>query len=161
MFSTRCYIAVMAPLVIAGCSAQRDMDTSAADVQAVQQLMVDLDASIAAGDLEGFLSFLADDFVDMPPNEPSLIGKQALRAHHEPLFAAFRFAVRHEEIETHAFDDVVIQRGAGVGEVTPKAGGDPIVLDQKYLFVFRRQDDGSFKLWRAIFNDNTSVAASQ
>lgn len=122
---------------------------------------MDLDAAIVVGDLDGFLSCLAEDFVDMPANEPAIIGKQDLRTHHEPLFEAFNLRVTHEPVETHAFGDVVIQRGAGVGEIAPKAGGDPLILDQKYLFVFRRQEDGSFKLWRAIFNDNAPLAAAQ
>lgn len=138
-----------------------DSDTSAADIQAVERLLVDVDATIVAGDLDGLLSFLADDFVDMPPNEPAIVGKQALRTHHEPLFEAFNLRIRHEPIETHTFGDVVIQLGAGVGEIAAKAGGEPFVLDQKYLFIFRRQDDGSFKLWRMIFNDNAPVAGAQ
>jgi len=148
-------------MAIAGCSSQRDSDSSAADIAAVQQLVTDIDAAAAAGDLDSFLSFFAEDLVDMPPNEPAIIGKQALRAHHEPLYEAFNVRITREPVETHAFGDVVIQRGAGVAELAPKAGGDPVILDQKYLFVFRRQEDGSFKLWRAIFNDNAPLAASQ
>ncbi len=161
MLSTRCSVAAIALIAIAGCTSQRDSDSSAADIAAVQQLMVDLDAAIAAGDLDGFLSFFAEDYVNMPPNEPANIGKQAFRAHHEPLFEEFILRVTREPVETHAFGDVVIQRGAGVAEIAPKAGGDPLILDQKYLYVFRRQDDGSFKLWRAIFNDNAPRVATQ
>ncbi|UCC74134.1 MAG: hypothetical protein JSV86_06125 [Gemmatimonadota bacterium] len=54
-----------------------------------------------------------------------------------------------------------LQEIPAVAELAPKAGGDPLILDQKYLFVFRRQGDKSFKLWRAIFNDNAPLAASQ
>ena len=139
----------------------KDSDSSAADIGAVERLMVDLDAAIDAGDLDGLLSFLAEDFIDMPPNEGVIIGKQALRTHHEPLFEAFNLRVRHEPIETRAFGDVVIQRGAGLGEIVPKAGGEALVLDQKYLFIFRRQDDGSFKLWRMMFNDNAPPVGAQ
>jgi ketosteroid isomerase-like protein len=104
---------------------------------------------------------LAEDFVDMPPNEPAIIGKQALRTHHEPLFEAFDVRVTYKPVETNAFGDVVIQRGASVVVSTAKAGGDPVILDQKYLYVFRRQEDGSFKLWRNIFNNNAPLAAAQ
>ena len=161
MFSARSSVAVIVLVAVAACTSQPNGDSSAADIQAVEQMLVDLDAAIAAGDLDSLLSFLAEDFVDMPPNEPAIIGKQALRAHHEPLFEAFDLRVRHEPIETYAFGDVVIQRGAGVGEIAPKAGGEAFVLDQKYLFIFLRQDDGSFKLWRMIFNDNAPVAGAQ
>jgi uncharacterized protein (TIGR02246 family) len=161
MLGTRCSVAAIALIAFAGCISQRDSDSSAADIAAVQQLMTELDAAIAAGDLDGLLSFLAEDFVDMPPNEPAIMGKQALRTHHEPLFEAFNVRVTYKPVETNAFGDVVIQRGASVVEFTPKAGGDPVILDQKYLYVFRRQEDGSFKLWRNIFNNNAPLAAAQ
>ena len=161
MFSTRRTVAAITLIAISGFTSQHDSDSSSADIEAVQQLMVDLDAAVAAGDLDGFMSFLAEDFVDMPANEPTIVGKEALRAHHEPLFEGLNLRVTHEPVETRAFGDVVIQRGAGVGEIAPKAGGAALILDQKYLFVFKRQEDGTFKLWRAIFNDNAPVPAAQ
>jgi len=154
MLSMRRAVAAIVMIAIAGCTSRHAGDSSAADIEAAQQLILDLDAAIAAGDLDGFVSFLAEDFVDMPANEPTIIGKEALRAHHEPLFQAFNLRVTHAPVETHSFGDVVIQRGAGIGEIAPKAGGEALMLDQKYLFVFKRQEDGSLKLWRAIFNDN-------
>ena len=160
MLTQRCSVALVALLTSAACISQHDRNPSA-DIEAVRELMVELDDAAAAGDLDRFVSFLTEDFVDMPPHELPVMGRDALRTHHEPLFGAFRLRVRHEEIETHAFGDVVIQRGAGLGDIIPRAGGDTLVLNQKYLFVFRRQEDGSFKLWRAIFNDNAPLAAAR
>jgi ketosteroid isomerase-like protein len=119
-----------------------------------RQVVAEMDGAIARGDLETFLTFLTDDFVDMPPGEESVVGKAALEIHHRPLFAAFDLDVLHNPIETTVIGEAVVQRGNATGTIRPTAGGETITLDQKYLVVFRRQPDGSFKLWRAIFNDN-------
>jgi ketosteroid isomerase-like protein len=144
------------------CAAQDEGIThrAEADVEAVEAMVVELDKVTGEGDLEGLLSFLTEDFISLPPSEPPIVGKEALRAHHGPLFEAFELDFVHQPVETTALGDVVIQWGNGIGSFRPKAGGDAVPLDQKYLFVFRKQLDGSFKIWRLIFNDNAPAKAS-
>ena len=116
--------------------------------------MADVDRVVRQGDLEAFLARVTEDVVVMPPGEASVIGREALRAHHRPIFDAFRIEATHEAVETRVFGDAVIQWGNAAGSFTPRSGGAPFGFDQKYLFVFLRQSDGSFKIWRAIYNDN-------
>jgi ketosteroid isomerase-like protein len=130
-----------------------------ADVEAVEEMVVELDKVTGEGDLEALLSFLTEDFVSLPPGEPPIVGRETLRSHHQPLFEAFELDIVHEPVETSALGEVVIQWGNCRGSFRPKGGGDAIPVDQKYLFVFKKQSDGSFKIWRLIFNNNAPADA--
>jgi ketosteroid isomerase-like protein len=129
-----------------------------ADVEAVEAVVVELDKITTEGDLEALLGYLTEDVVSLPPGEPAIVGKEALRSHHRPLFEAFEIDIVRQPVETTPLGEVVIQWGNGIGSFRPKAGGDAIPLDQKYLYVLKKQSDGSFKIWRAIFNDNAPAA---
>lgn len=90
----------------------------------------------------------------LAPDQPAVVGKEAVREYYRAFYGAFTIEMRHEPVETHAVGDLVVNRGDGHGTVTPKAGGQPMPFNNKYLMVFRRQADGSLKVWRAAFNSN-------
>jgi ketosteroid isomerase-like protein len=160
--STRIVFALLTVGLALACAGEDEGSArqAEADVAAVEAMVVELDKVTGEGDLGALLSFLTEDFVSLPPGESPIAGKEALRAHHGPLFDAFELDVVRQPVETTALGEVVVQWGNGRGSFRPKAGGDAIPLDQKYLFVFRKQSDGSFKIWRAIFNDNAPAEAS-
>lgn len=153
---TRNALALLLVGLALACAAEDDEITRRAevDVEAVEAMVVELDRVTGEGDLEALLGFLTDDFVSLPPGEPPIVGKEAFRSHHQPLFEAFELDIVRQPVETTALGEAVIQWGNGIGSFRPKGGGDAIPLDQKYLYVFKKQSDGSFKIWRAIFNDN-------
>lgn len=37
----------------------------------------------------------------------------------------------------------------------PEDGSEPILVDGKYMSIFQKQSDGSWKLYQDIFNSNT------
>ncbi|MEZ4715138.1 MAG: hypothetical protein R2851_03465 [Caldilineaceae bacterium] len=55
--------------------------------------------------------------------------------------------------------DVTVARGFYTATVTPNAGGEDIYVDGKYMSVLKQQPDGSWKLYRDIFNSNVPPAS--
>ncbi len=98
-----------------------------------------------AGDVDGCVSFWSDDGVLMPPNEPSVTGKEALRAWYQDAFNqfGFQFSIEYQQVEEAG--DWAFARGRYSGSIIPKTGGDPIQDTGKLLEVLRRQPDGSWK----------------
>lgn len=147
----------IAVLVVSGC--QPDSQTGSAisseeATEAVQHLLAVQDRMANAGDLEGFMRLIGEDAVFLPPGEPSLNGIAEIRAWYEGLFANFDIALEHIPGPVEVAGSLIIHRGVARGRLTPRAGGDPITFDNKYLFVLRVRTDGSLEHWRAMFNAN-------
>jgi ketosteroid isomerase-like protein len=123
-------------------------------------MVAEFDRCARESDLEAFLSYSMDDVVWMPPSEPVVVGKQAVREWYANFYGTFDIEMTHEVLETHTFGDVVIARGNASETLTPKAGGSSMSLGAKFLLVFRRQPDGSLKVWRAIANSNAPPPGS-
>ena len=122
--------------------------------EAVLEMLATIDASAKEGDIETSLQYVAEDVVHMPPDQPSVVGKDALRSWQQEFFGGFSVDMVHKPDETTDCGDVVIHRGTVTGTLRPKGNGDAILLNNKYLFVFRKDSDGTLKIWRAIFNSN-------
>jgi len=152
-----CTMTLFTVLLLSGCggSGSQAVHSSEADAEIVSQLAAEFDRCAREGDLETFVSYSTDDVVWMPPGEPVVVGKQAVREWYANFYGTFDIDMMHEVLETHTFGDVVIARGNATETLTPKGGGSPMSLGAKYLLIFRRQSDGSLKVWRAIANLNT------
>ena len=137
-----------------GVSGGQPAKAAAADEDAVKQLVAEFDRCAREKDLEAFLSNSVEDVVALAPGEPAAVGKAALRSWYKGFYAAFDIAMVHRPIETHSFGDVVITRGDATGSIRSVSGGEPMQVDNKYLFVLKRQANGSLKVWRAMFNAN-------
>jgi len=128
------------------------------------------DAAVNAGDLEAYLANIAEDAVLMPPNEPPVVGKEATRAWHQALFGQFSLEETISSEEVVVAGDWGFDRGTYTITPTPKAVGEaaegtsieqPEIgreLDYaqtgKYLWILRRQPDGSWKIARGMWSSN-------
>ena len=50
--------------------------------------------------------------------------------------------------------DQAVARGTYAATVTPKDGSEEIFIDGKYMTLLKRQPDGSWKIFRDIYNSN-------
>ncbi len=135
---------------------------------------VDVEADIAAikeggnlyalalntGDLELWLSLHTDDVVKMGPDAPAIFGNEALRAKMEPAFDNFTFEMALNSEETQVDGDLGYDRGNYTVAITPKAGGETIITmpDGKFLTIYKRQADGSWKISHDCYNSNVPPA---
>ncbi len=134
--------------------AVEEASTTEAEVEAVKRVREQAVAAIKAGDMDALVSLWSDDIVWMWPNEPPVVGKEALRSwwqtHRSPWKA--EFTVAHEEVIVAG--DWAFQRGTHTGRRIPKAGGEPREIDQKCIDILRRQLDGSWIHTHVICNPN-------
>jgi ketosteroid isomerase-like protein len=140
--------------VVACTSWKGPASTTQEDMVAVSRMLVTLDRLAADGDVEGFLQYVSDDAVFMPPDEAAIIGKTQIGAWYRALYEGSNLEMSHEPLETDVFGRIIIHRGNSTGMLEPKNGAAPMAFDNKYLFVIRKEADGSLKIWRAIYNAN-------
>ena len=128
--------------------------THTADLAALEAIAEEYEAAYSAGDADALVALHTDDAVRMPPNAPPVIGKDAIRASFQATFEQFdgKIALSLEEVEVAG--DWAFVRGASPVTLTPKAGGEPLQSEGKYISIRKRQPDGSWKIFRTIWNSN-------
>jgi ketosteroid isomerase-like protein len=135
-----------------GCDAR----PTGGDLQAINTLQSQVDSAIINGDTERYVGFLADDAVLMPPNAPPVVGKEAIRSWNAAMSKEMKI-----EAYTSSDDEVVVagdwafRRATVDWTIRSRAIGQPIRDSAKYLIVYARQPDGSWKVARDIWSSNT------
>lgn len=105
-----------------------------------------------AQDLETAFSFYADDIVRIPPDAPVIVGLDA-----------FREAAGGDQEGEYILDEYEVRRVDVSGDLgymlitysehfTPSGGGEAIPSSGRWATMWRRQDDGSWKMTAEIWN---------
>jgi ketosteroid isomerase-like protein len=136
---------------------------SAADTKAIEQVLRDLDDqwSAAAGvkDFEKIVSFYSDDAVVMPPNAPRATTKEAIRTIWKDLLTDASISWKTKEVEVAQSGDLAYS--SGTYEVTLNdPTGTPVKDRGKYLEVWKKQADGTWKCVMDMWNSDLRVASS-
>ncbi len=140
--------------VLAGCATMgaTSPETFEATIKATWEKY---SAAMIAGDADNWIKLWDDNGVQLPPNAPMVDGKAAIKKRIQGFFAAMKvetFVIRiSKTFVDHKF-------GFAYGNYTftlvPRAGGEKIFGDGKYETIFRKQPDGSWKIFRDCFNSN-------
>ena len=119
-----------------------------ADAAAIRTLMHEgWERSLNEGDLEGWMSTMADDVAFMPPNEQVVEGIDAVRTSWQPVFEQFEMAEVLSVTEIAVGGDWAFVQGAYEIGMTPREGGETAVEVGKYLLILARQPDASWKVY--------------
>ena len=145
---------VLLLFVTLGCEKQNEVVDVEADISAINSNIKQYTSSMNAGDLDSWISLWADDAVQLGPDAPAVIGKEQIRAKYESIFPLFIFKMSIANEEVKISGDLACSHGNYTVSMTPKAGGETIVIDGKYLSIEERQADGSWKIIRSCFNNN-------
>jgi uncharacterized protein (TIGR02246 family) len=124
------------------------------DVRELEEIRERLETAENAGNADYFVEMMADDAVIMVPDQPVQEGKSAcasfVREMMPGLLEVFNRRIRYVSAEIHVIGDVAFDRGTFSFTVSPKSGGETIEENGKYLWIYSRAADGSWKVARAI-----------
>ena len=138
--------------LLVGC----DERNSESDIAAIDEIWRKYESSINAGDAVKWGSLWMDDGIQMPPGTKPILGRKSI----EKSFADFLITFdNHQDLtilETLVSGDWAFSRGTWISTLTPKQEGQSYLIDGKFVTVFRRQVDGSWKIYRNIHNSNTA-----
>jgi uncharacterized protein (TIGR02246 family) len=107
-----------------------------------------------ACDLDAVLDCYAEEAVLMPPNEPSVRGRDAIRPRYEQLFATFQPRIESVVESSWSRGDRAAECGTTRGELVPRDGSPAKKLDDKYVMHLRRDPDGRWRIERLIWSPN-------
>ena len=130
------------------------------DERAIREADAAWSKAAAAKDLEGTLSFMAEDTLEMAPNAPLLTGKAAARKFWGDMFAAPGFAISWQatKAEVSRGGDLGYSIGSYQLSMQDKSG-KPMADRGKYVTIWKKQADGSWKVTVDIFNSDMPAAA--
>jgi uncharacterized protein (TIGR02246 family) len=116
-----------------------------ADVEAIKKLSDEYGAMVTAGDAEGFLDLFADDAVLMPPNHKMIVGKEEIRI---LVQAILKNAKETELVEITTPSEIRVfgDWAFDLGITTFKSKGKPSGETHKYIRIWQKLADGSWKL---------------
>jgi uncharacterized protein (TIGR02246 family) len=146
--------------ITAGCSSQPQpaADTRAADEAAIREADAAWSKAFGAMQLDAAVSYNADDATMLPPNMPAASGKDAIRKIYAQLFAIPGFSIgwQPETVEVARSGDIAYSRGTyDLAMNDPK--GNPMKDRGKYLTVWKKQADGTWKSVADQFNSDVPV----
>lgn len=124
------------------------------DEAAVRALIEEVEAANNAGDVERWVGLFADGAVYMAPNAPAVTTREGLV---EVAEAGFRHdaAIDIEPLEIEVHGDWAFARNAVTGTVTLQDSRDVVTVDVKQIVIYRKGDDGRWRIARLIGNSNT------
>lgn len=153
-------------LLLTACAQAVDREpvTSGPEVEAVQAWFQQYNAAINAGVLDRWASFVADDAVILPPDEPPIIGMDEIRPRYAAVFDAYAFQFHGRAEEITVAGRLAVVRASIDEKLTPNSGAEPIQLRGAWLLILRKQPDDSWKLWRnmwSVYPPTTEAPASR
>ena len=152
------------PLVLSICFALLSLPfvgTSLADTK-IEQALRDLDAqwSAAAGakDVDKTVSYYAESVVVMPPNAPSATTKEAIRSAWKEMLTSPGAAIswKATKVEVAKTGDLAYVSGT-YEETMTDASGKPVKDRGKYVEIFKKQADGTWKVVADIWNSDLAA----
>lgn len=125
---------------------------SESTVQLIRAMDTEFVRNVNGGDVAALVSaFCAEDANVLPPHAPIVAGAAAIREFWQGMISA---GLRMSVLEANRIEESGdLAYGSGVYELTVSPPGKGIVSDKgKYVVVYRRQPDGSWKAVADIFN---------
>ncbi len=132
-------------------------DTRAADLQAVKDVEAAWVKDTATRDADKWANYFAEDGCGLYPGTGILTGKAAIKAAMAPYFADPNFSLTFQSTRALASKggDMVYSQGTYTMTVTNPKTKKPITDKGKYLTVYTKQADGSWKAVADTFNSDS------
>ena len=148
------FAVVLLLVVLVGCATTETHDKEA-DLAAWKETSSLYGVAVNTGDVDLYVSLWDENGVRMPPGMPEVVGREAIRAGVAQRFPLYDIRIETDDEEPIYAGDYIIGRCRYITTMTPKKGGEPIVVDGKSLSIWKRQPDGS---WAALYDCfNSSV----
>jgi uncharacterized protein (TIGR02246 family) len=131
-------------------------DTRDADIKAVKGVEAAWVEDIATKDVDKFASYYSDDASVLMPNAPIISGKDNIKAALKPMLADPNFALTFQSTRADASKggDFVYTVGTYSMTMSNPTDKKPVTDKGKYLTVFKKAADGSWKAVADMMNSD-------
>ena len=132
----------------------------AADEQTIRDLDAQWSAAAGAKDLDKTVSYYAEGAIVMPPNAPAATTKESIRSAWKEMLTTPGAAIswKTTRVEVAKAEDIACVNGT-YEETMIDASGKPVKDRGKYVEVFKKQADGTWKVIIDIWNSDLPLSA--
>jgi ketosteroid isomerase-like protein len=134
-------------------------ETEMDDLYAINAAKTEFREGFNLADASRILAVADPDLVNFSDGQPSEFGQSgldALKTRLANLFERFTAKLAPIVIEIRLQGDVAYDYGWHELTLTPKDGGRPIQRRDRYVGIWRRNNEGNWKLW--MYMDNQDIA---
>jgi uncharacterized protein (TIGR02246 family) len=130
-----------------------------ADIAAIKEVFKQETLACSTGNVELYLSLFTEDVVMMATESPSMNGMEEFRPPIEGVFGMFdlKLPFTVDKVEVHG--DWAFARSSFQYSMTLKEGGETTTRVGKALDIFKRQTDGSWKIYMECWNYDAPLKA--
>ena len=119
----------------------------------IKELLKTYESALNTNDIERILAIYGNEPVFMPQHAPALVGRGAVRAGYEQVFASIKLNIRFEIHEIEETGDWAWARTSSAGRTRILAAGAEVAEGNNELFIFRREG-GEWRIHRYLFSTN-------
>src|SRR5271155_3640340 len=119
------------------------------DADAITTAKTEYREGYNSADPDRVLSVFGDYFTDFSTGQPSFFGgdsRSALRSRLQDIFARFSVRMTLTIIGVEVFGDQAYEQGWQNLWLTPRSGGPEFVVRMRYMELWTKQSDGSWKI---------------
>lgn len=145
-----------AGLFLVSCAPQA-LDTAAV-TKVIDEYNAMLAENMLKGDMSATMSYYMEDAVSMPSNGPMLKGKEAIQSYSDEMaksgvkFTAVKFTA------TEISGTATLAYEIGTYDMSMVIGPAKVNEVGKYLTIWKKQSDGSWKVYAEIWNSDAPMA---
>jgi uncharacterized protein (TIGR02246 family) len=132
------------------------------DVKAkIEQLNKEMGAAMVAGNNEKSMNFYTNDAITMPNYGPMVEGLEAIKKSNEEMMKSGSKVTSFETITLKLIDNGKAITEIGKYKISMVMAGKPDPMQDwgKYLTIWEKQNDGSFKIKLEIWNTDVNPMA--
>ena len=112
------------------------------------------------GDIPAMAQFITDNHLIMAPNQPERVGPDAAKEFWQTGFSMADTTMETDPQELMVAGDVAIDRFNWTQHIKLHNSGDTIDDEGNCIWIWRRANDGNWKLESAIWNSNLPNAGT-
>jgi len=124
------------------------------DEAAIRQWHKEVENASNTGDFDAYASHWSDNMIWMPPNMGPMYGKEACMGMFSGFVDNYEVDQKVTIEEIVVSGDVAFSRFFSMDKLTAKSDGSKMSMDNKNIFIFKRQPDGSWLGTHGIWNLN-------
>ena len=109
-------------------------------------------ASLNNADVSGVAEIYSADVEYIPPSEPALQGVEAVEGWLLAMLEQFDGHLEYTSSNVKILGDWAFEQYEATATLTPKDGGEPLVEHARGIHIYRRGEDGAWKITHDVWN---------
>lgn len=106
--------------------------------------------AVNRGAVDDYVDRVSEDVVWLPPAGEPIVGRDAFRVWLEPFFERFDYRLSVEPERVRGWEGWCAEHGRFRSELSPRSGGQEQEHSGHYFVLWRRDDDGVWRIERYV-----------